>query len=293
MSSTRALDNLNARRRRWSAFPPYAKDRLNNAIENARARRALSVSIVRFSASSQFAALLPLSVLYLPAHPASFLEALVYGAVWCTVLTLALVLCVGLLRDENKRPKRMLGMANRLTIVRFVLVIPLALLVLDRRFIAALVVYVICLATDVLDGVVARSRRQQTEFGTIMDPLADIVSTAAVYGAFLGQGLIPAWVFAILMARYVSLFAGMAVLFLTVGPLELRATPVGKIVGVLQGIAGIMILALAGSGLQWQGSIGVTLFPCLGIIFGSVIISQLVIAVRFVKDGAVSAGSRG
>jgi phosphatidylglycerophosphate synthase len=198
-------------------------------------------------------------------------------------LVFFLVFCAGLLYTED-RPR--LGLANRLTIVRFALIAPLVLFVLDKAFIAALVLYGVVLATDVLDGMAARRRRERTEFGTIMDPLADIASTAALYGSFLSLGLIPPWVFWILMLRYISLFAGSVVLFLIVGPLRFRATPVGKIVGVLQGAAGIMILALVAVGVQWHETIGVTLFAFLGIIFGSVIVSQLTLAIGYVRGGA-------
>jgi len=119
-----------------------------------------------------------------------------------------------------------------------------------------------------------------------MDPLADIASTAALYAAFLHHGFIPAWVILLLTLRYVSLFAGSALLFLVVGPIRFRATPVGKIVGVLQGAAGIIILAMAGLGAQWNDNIELTLFAVLGIIFGSVIVSQLIIAIEYVRDGA-------
>ena len=116
-----------------------------------------------------------------------------------------------------------------------------------------------------------------------MDPAADIVSTAVLFGAFWIHGLVPGWVFAILMCRYGSLFAGCLLLPVLAGPIRYRATPVGKIVGVLQGAAGIIILVLAQSGVQWQDTIGVALFPLLGMIFGSVIVSQVTIGIRHLK----------
>jgi cardiolipin synthase len=177
-------------------------------------------------------------------------------------------------------------LANALTISRLILVGPLAALAFDGMWTAAAVVYGVGLATDVADGIVARRYNQQSLFGTLMDPVADIASTAVLFGAFWAHGLIPGWVFFILMSRYGSLFVGSLLLWVLVGPIRFRATPVGKIVGVLQGAAGIMIIALTQSGLQWQDTIGVTLFPLLGVIFGSVIVSQVFIGIRHIKGGA-------
>jgi cardiolipin synthase len=192
------------------------------------------------------------------------------------------VFAAALLRDKRKLDDT-LGLANRLTMIRLSLVAPLILLVLDQRFVVALVVYGVCLVTDILDGMAARKRGEQSEFGAIMDPLADILSTTGLFGALLAQGVIPFWVFIVLLTRYATLFVGSAAIFLVVGPLRFRATTVGKIVGVLQGLTGIMILALAATDLQWQATIGVTVFYFLGIIFGSVVVSQLVIGIRFTR----------
>ena len=64
------------------------------------------------------------------------------------------------------------------------LVAPLVVLIVDDRMGLALAVYTVCAGTDVVDGIVARRRGQRTDFGTMMDPAADIISTAAVFAAF-------------------------------------------------------------------------------------------------------------
>jgi cardiolipin synthase len=282
MFPAETLDSSNARGRLWNALG-YARARLQAAASNVRSKRRLMLTVVRFFLLCQLITVVLLASVYLRTGAIHFLQKTFVAVAANVPLVFFLVLCAGLLYVKD-RPR--LGLANRLTIVRFVLVVPLVLFVLDEAFIAALVVYGVVLATDVLDGIVARRKRERTEFGTIMDPLADIASTTALYGALLCHGLIPSWVFLVLMLRYLSLFAGSVALFLVVGPLKFRATPVGKIVGVLQGAAGIMILSMAGAGAQWQETIGVALFTFLGIIFGSVIVSQLIIAIGYVRDGA-------
>jgi CDP-diacylglycerol--glycerol-3-phosphate 3-phosphatidyltransferase len=76
-----------------------------------------------------------------------------------------------------------LGVPNWLTIVRasIELVVPPYLLIfqpfgLEVSTVAALVVAVMAMLTDLFDGVAARHYAQATEFGTMFDPIADKVS---------------------------------------------------------------------------------------------------------------------
>jgi phosphatidylglycerophosphate synthase len=231
----------------------------------------------------QLPALGILSAAYLPlaTFPA---ETLVQSGTISAALTAVVAWCAASLRDGARRDNR-LAAANRITLARIILVGPLAVLAFDGMWTATAVVYGIGLATDVLDGIIARRRREESLFGTLMDPVADIASTAVLYGAFWAHALVPGWVFGILMVRYGSLFVGSLALARWVGPLRFRATPVGKIVGVLQGAAAIMILVIARYRAQLIDTIVVTLFSFLGVIFVSVIVSQVIIGVRHLRSG--------
>ena len=167
--------------------------------------------------------------------------------------------------------------------MRLLLVAPIAVLLWQERFALALAVYIVCAGTDVLDGIVARRRGEQTEFGVIMDPLADILSTAVVFAVLLAMQLVPLWVFAILMVRYCSLLIGSIVIFFATGPIRFKATPVGKIVGVLQAVGIMVIIALAASEADWTATWGRFIYPVLAVLFGSVIVSQLIIGYRLIR----------
>ncbi|MDR0876098.1 MAG: CDP-diacylglycerol--glycerol-3-phosphate 3-phosphatidyltransferase [Clostridiales Family XIII bacterium] len=65
----------------------------------------------------------------------------------------------------------------------------------------ALAVFVIAAATDAIDGHIARSRNMITNFGKLMDPLADKVLTTAAFICFVAFGVIPAWVVIVIIAR--------------------------------------------------------------------------------------------
>jgi cardiolipin synthase len=280
--SSRILDRSDLPKVTWSAVS-YSRHALRRSLTNLKSDYGFirSISVVTGVCLSVF--LLLLVVIFLPARPILLLRSAIAVTAASVLSSVLLVGCGGLLRSARGAS---LGWANRLSAVRFLLAAPIAVLVLGGEPILALVMYVICLFTDVLDGIVARRRRERSGFGTVIDPIADIVSTAALFWAMWTVGLVPSWLLAALLARYVSLFAVGAAVYAAVGPVRLKATPIGKIVGVLQGVAGIIILVLAGSDVQLVDRIGVTMFPFLGIIFGSVIVSQVIIAVGFVRDGA-------
>lgn len=59
--------------------------------------------------------------------------------------------------------------------------------------------------TDYFDGRIARERGLITSFGTLMDPLADKILTCSAFIAFVGRGLMPAWMVVIIVARELAI----------------------------------------------------------------------------------------
>jgi len=86
-----------------------------------------------------------------------------------------------------------------------VVLIPLFLLLLylDAEYSTyiAMGIFIIAALTDVVDGIVARSYNQVTDFGKFMDPLADKVLTFAAMLWFIEAGLMPAWLVLIVIVR--------------------------------------------------------------------------------------------
>ena len=94
--------------------------------------------------------------------------------------------------------------ANKLTMVRVAL-IPVFLAVLYIGFpgsnITAMALFIIAGLTDIADGHIARSRGQVTDFGKLMDPLADKVLVVSAMLWFVEQGTMPAWVALVVIIR--------------------------------------------------------------------------------------------
>lgn len=69
-----------------------------------------------------------------------------------------------------------------------------------KPWVAALV-FVLIAATDALDGYLARSRGEVTNFGKFLDPLADKILVAAALLALIELGVLPSWPAIIILAR--------------------------------------------------------------------------------------------
>lgn len=79
---------------------------------------------------------------------------------------------------------------NKLTLAR-VLLVPIFVICFFWRFpahyLVSLVIFVIASVTDAIDGKLARSRNEITDFGKFLDPLADKVLVISAMACFLQQ----------------------------------------------------------------------------------------------------------
>lgn len=97
-----------------------------------------------------------------------------------------------------------MNIPNKLTLSRFglagVLMLCLSLSV-PAAMVAALVIFVLASLTDALDGHLARTVYGCTDFGKLMDPLADKVLTAVAFIGFVELDVMPAWMVTLILAR--------------------------------------------------------------------------------------------
>lgn len=132
--------------------------------------------------------------------------------------------------------------ANKITVLRIILVpVFMILLYLDLPY-WALAVYIIACVSDFVDGKIARKYNQVTDFGKFMDPLADkmLVLTAMCY--FVEVKLIPGWVVALVLLREFGV-SGLRLLAVEQG-IVIAAAWSGKIkTGVTMVALGVLILA--------------------------------------------------
>jgi len=65
----------------------------------------------------------------------------------------------------------------------------------------AFAVFLIASVTDAIDGHIARKHDLITNFGKLMDPLADKVLTTAAFVVFVAASIVPAWMVIVILAR--------------------------------------------------------------------------------------------
>lgn len=97
-----------------------------------------------------------------------------------------------------------MNIANQLTMLRIFLVpifMYFALLNSDKGFLYAGIIFVIASITDFLDGYLARKYNMVTNFGKLMDPLADKILVLAAMLVFLEMNKIASWMVLIVITR--------------------------------------------------------------------------------------------
>jgi cardiolipin synthase len=283
MFSEKARERMLCRGFSLFAFRGFFSDSFRESIGHIRENPRLSRRIVRLAVVFNVFVLAALFPLYYPDALDLFGRLAVYTAVSFAGFTGWLLLYTGLIRRPDGRVLPGAGLANYLTMARFYLIVPVVVVFSHGFLAAALALYVALGLTDIADGVVARTRNEQTEFGVVMDPLADVFSTAAVFAAFLVADLVPLWLFLVLMIRYFMLIAGGFALFLATGPIRFRATIPGKIVGIIQGIGIIIVVWSVWRGNDWETDIAPVLFPVLGLVFAGIVVSQSIMGYLHIR----------
>lgn len=98
-----------------------------------------------------------------------------------------------------------MNLPNKLTVARlFLSFLFVALLSMDGvgyTKTLALIVFIVAAITDFLDGHLARKHGLITNFGKLMDPLADKVLMCAGFVLLTEIGLIPAWIVILILSR--------------------------------------------------------------------------------------------
>ncbi|MBQ2960158.1 MAG: CDP-diacylglycerol--glycerol-3-phosphate 3-phosphatidyltransferase [Oscillospiraceae bacterium] len=91
--------------------------------------------------------------------------------------------------------------ANKITMLRIVLIPVFLVLAYSDKMMAALAVYVIACLSDFADGYIARHFNQISNFGKFMDPLADKMLVLAAMCFFVENGQMAGWAVAVVLFR--------------------------------------------------------------------------------------------
>jgi CDP-diacylglycerol--glycerol-3-phosphate 3-phosphatidyltransferase len=138
-----------------------------------------------------------------------------------------------------------MNVPNKLTVSRFVLTAAfLVVIFTEGSFFETIALLLFSAAglTDYFDGKIARRDNLITNFGILMDPLADKILVCSAFIAFLGRGWLPAWMVVLVVARELAI-TGLRLLAASKN-LVLAAEGFGKHKTISQIVAIISILVL-------------------------------------------------
>ncbi|MDE1919976.1 MAG: CDP-alcohol phosphatidyltransferase family protein [Candidatus Omnitrophica bacterium] len=139
-----------------------------------------------------------------------------------------------------------LTFANKVTVGRILIVpffIATVMYISSRHPIlrwVALGLFLLAVASDIIDGYIARTRGQKTRAGAILDPLADKMLLISAFiclyikRAYFSQIDFPLWFVVGIISRDVILLLGSMIIQLTTGKLEIEANRAGKLTAFLQ-----------------------------------------------------------
>ncbi|MFT8871305.1 MAG: CDP-diacylglycerol--glycerol-3-phosphate 3-phosphatidyltransferase [Sporolactobacillus sp.] len=109
-----------------------------------------------------------------------------------------------------------MNLANKLTVLRMVIIpvflvfmltpmpigeLRVAVWRLPVAWLVAALLFAAASITDWFDGRIARGRGLVTNFGKLMDPLADKLLVMSAFVAFVGVGAMPSWMVIVILAR--------------------------------------------------------------------------------------------
>jgi cardiolipin synthase len=167
---------------------------------------------------------------------------------------------------------------NVITIGRMVAVLPLMWLMWQESYLGALIIAVIAGISDGLDGFLAKRYGWQGWLGGVLDPLADKFMMLGCYTVFWLQGVVPWWLYLLIIGRDVVIVLGASYYHFRVGKIA-QATPsmISKINTVLQ-ILLLWVLLISYSGL-------VDMFDAHWPIMWLVAVTSLISGVHYVWMG--------
>ena len=133
----------------------------------------------------------------------------------------------------------------------------------------AAVLFVVAIATDGLDGYLARRNEIVTDLGKLLDPIADKVLTGFAFIGLSILGELPWWVTIVVLVREIGITVYRLVV---VSDHVLAAAWMGKLKTIAQGVALSLALlplwTLVGDGVFWVNGVAMTIAVVLTVASG-------------------------
>jgi cardiolipin synthase (CMP-forming) len=165
---------------------------------------------------------------------------------------------------------QVLSFPNQLTLLRMLFLPFIVIKLVEGHYRLALILFVLAGLSDGLDGLLARTLKQQTILGQYLDPIADKLLLSTVFLVLSILHKIP-WKFTVLVfSRDISILAASAVLYAIAGLRDFSPSIFGKANTFAQVAAVFFVLLLEVTHARW---VAITRLTCLRAVFFFTIIS--------------------
>jgi cardiolipin synthase len=146
---------------------------------------------------------------------------------------------------------QLLSAPNQLTLLRMMFLPFIVINLVEGHYFWALLLFVFAGLSDGLDGLLARTLKQQTTLGQYLDPIADKLLLSTVFLVLSIVRKIP-WKFTVLVfSRDISILAASAVLFAIAGLRDFRPSIFGKANTFAQVAAVFFVMLLEVHHTRW------------------------------------------
>ena len=118
-------------------------------------------------------------------------------------------------------------------------------------------VFIAASLTDALDGYIARHWNQKSEFGALLDPIADkLLVVSGFLTIYFSDAFIlkpPVWIVIVIISRDIVIISGLLLIFISVGKVRIQPNFLGKITTVFQlGTLAALLLMMPFSPILWN-----------------------------------------
>jgi cardiolipin synthase len=132
---------------------------------------------------------------------------------------------------------------NLITIMRILLIAPIAVALLHHELLIALGLFCVAAASDLLDGFIAKRCGWQSALGGVLDPAADKLLLATSFVVLAVMHLVPLWLMATAVARDLIIVGGALAYRLWLGPVEARPSNLSKLNTLCQALFILCVIA--------------------------------------------------
>lgn len=135
------------------------------------------------------------------------------------------------------------ALPNLITLSRLVLVPVTIVMIADRDWLTALILFILAGLSDGLDGFLARTFDLRSELGAYLDAIADKALLISMYVAMAVVGAIPASIAIVVVSRDIMIMGAVVISWVMDKPVEIRPLLVSKLNTTGQIAFGGLILA--------------------------------------------------